>query len=79
MTEDAVGQVQTDVREIRKDVKDLVRTTGEFNVATVKALARIEERVDSHGKVVKKISGAVALVVTSLAIALAKISGFITK
>ena len=75
MSESALGQVQADVREIRKDVKDLVKITS--NTAT--AMARIEERVDSHGKVVKKISGAVALVVTSLAIALAKISGFITK
>jgi hypothetical protein len=75
MTEDTVVQVQADIREIRKDVKDLVKSTGD----TMVALTRIEERVAYHSSVVKRVSGVVSLLGTSLVLATVKAYEYLTK
>ena len=75
MTDTGLGQVQTDVREIRKDMKDLVKSTGD----TMVALTRIEERVAYHSSVVKRVSGVVSLLGTSLVLATVKAYEYLTK
>ena len=81
-----LDQVLTAVQDVKTDVKELRRDTGEFKLVTVAALARVEEQVknnacaaDEAKKEAKKASGIIATIVSGLVFGLAKISDLIVK
>ena len=81
-----LDQVLTAVQDVKSDVKELRRDTGEFKLATVAALARVEEQVknnastaDEAKKEARKASGVIAMIVSGVVVGLAKVSGLLAK